>query len=210
MNSDLFNDFCRQGTKGKLELIDGKLIVGNTIVGSRLLLRQILQGWGAEAAVALAPISLWIEALAASLELDRLEIDEDDLRSTLLNLKAIATTKEYQAEDLGAGYGKNNYNHNSLQQKLAMAFWQIGQSLGGLSLGRDFVMRLGDNGFTPDFVFIAREHLRQLRAYYLDGAADLVIEVILPGHSYADKVAKKDYYQAGEVKEYWIIDPQNE
>ncbi len=210
MNSELFNDFCRRGTEGKLELIEGKLIVGNTIVGSRLLLRQVLQGWGAEAAVALAPISLWIKALAASMELDQLEINEDDLRSTLLDLKAIAISIEYRAEDLTAGYGKNNYDHNSLQQKLTTALWQIGESLGGTVLGRDFVMRLGDNGFTPDLVFIAREHLHQLKAYYLDGAADLVIEVILPGHSYADKVAKKDYYQAGEVKEYWIIDPQNE
>lgn len=210
MNPDLFNDFCYQGTEGKLELIDGQLIVGNTIVGSRLLLRQILQGWGAEAAVALAPISLWIEALAASMELARLEIEIDDLHGTILDLKATATAKEYQAEDLTAGYGKNNYDHNSLRQKIATALWQIGASLGGTVLGRDFVMRLGDNGFTPDLSFIAGEHLSQLRVYYLNGAADLVIEVILPGHSYADKVAKKDYYQAGGVTEYWIIDPKTE
>ena len=210
MNPDLFNDFCYPGTEGKLELIDGKLIVGNTIVGSRLLLRQILQGWGAEAAVALAPISLWIEALAASLELERLEIDEDDLHGTILDLKAIATSIEYYLEDLTAAYGKNNYDHNSLRQKLATALWQIGKSLGGTVLGRDFVMRLGNNGFTPDLSFIAGEHISQLRAYYLDGAADLVIEVILPGYSYADKVAKKAYYQAGGVTEYWIIDPKTE
>ena len=210
MNPDLFDDFCYRGTEGKLELIDGKLIVGNTIVGSRLLLRQMLQGWEAEAAVALAPISLWIDALAASLELNRLEINQDDLHGTVLNLKATATAKEYQAEDLTGGYGKNNYAHNSLRQKIATALWRIGASLGGTVLGRDFVMRLGDNGFTPDLSFIADKHLSQLRAYYLDGAADLVIEVILPGHSYADKVAKKAYYLAGGVTEYWIIDPKTE
>ncbi|WP_319422720.1 hypothetical protein [Pleurocapsa sp. FMAR1] len=111
MNSDLFNDFCRRGSESKLELIDDKLIVGNTIVGNCLLLRQILQGWGAEAAVALASISLWIEALAASLELDQrseqapsfhggvisdsAEIKQEDLRGTILDLKAIAATKEF-------------------------------------------------------------------------------------------------------------------
>ena len=210
MNPDLFNDFCYRGTEGKLELIDGQLIVGNTIVGSRLLLRQILQGWGAEAAVALAPISLWIEALAASLELARLEIEIDDLHGTALDLKAIATAKEYQAEDLTGGYGKNNYDHNSIRDKLSTALWRISESMGGRSMGRDFVMRLGNNGFTPDRLSIAGKHLSQLRAYYLDGAADLVIEVILPGHSYADKVAKKAYYLAGGVTEYWIIDPKTE
>ena len=189
MNSDLFSDYCRQGAEGKLDPIDGKLIVGNTIVGSRLLLRQILQGWGAEAAVALAPILLWIEALAASMKRDRLEIDEDNLHGTILDLKAVAATQEYHLEDLTAGYGKHNYDHNSLRQKLTTALWQIGKSLGGTVLGRDFVMRLGDNGFTPDLSFIAGEHLSQLRAYYLDGAADVVIEVILTGHSYADKMS---------------------
>ena len=84
-NPELFDDFCRRGTEGKLELIDGRLIVGNTIVGSRLLLRQILQGWGADAAVALAPIPLWIEALATNLT--ESVSTEKDLRSTILNLK---------------------------------------------------------------------------------------------------------------------------
>lgn len=50
---ELFDDFCDFGAEGKLELIDSQLIVDNSIVGSRLLLRQILQGWGA--GVALAP-----------------------------------------------------------------------------------------------------------------------------------------------------------
>ena len=211
MNSELFNDFCRQGSESKLELIDGKLIVGNSIIGSRLLLRQILQGWGAEAAVAInSPISLWIEALVANLELNPAEINPENLHTTILNLKAIASKKEYRAEDLSAGFGKHNYDHDSLRQKLTTALWQIGKTLGGLVLGRDFAIRLRNNSFTPDLVFIARQRLQQLKAYYLDGAADLVIEVILPGHSYADKIAKKAYYQAGGVKEYWIVDPQTE
>jgi hypothetical protein len=109
MNSNLFGDFCRRGAESKLELIDGKRIVGNSIVGSRLLLRQILQGWRAEAAVAIkSPISLWIEALVANLELNPAEINREDLHTTILNLKAIASKKEYRAEDLSAGFGKHN------------------------------------------------------------------------------------------------------
>lgn len=89
MNSNLFGDFCRRGTESKLELIDGKLIVGNSIVGSRLLLRQILQGWGAEAAVAIkSPISLWIKALVANLELNPAEINREDLHTTITQPKS--------------------------------------------------------------------------------------------------------------------------
>ncbi|HEY9697868.1 MAG TPA: hypothetical protein V6D10_11435 [Trichocoleus sp.] len=46
-----------------MELVENRLTVGNTIVGSRLLLRRILQGWKADAAIALASTEMWIEAL---------------------------------------------------------------------------------------------------------------------------------------------------
>jgi len=67
--SELFDNWLNCKTESKLELIDGKLVVGNSLVGSRLLLRQILQGWGAEAAIALAPIETWLSALAVGYEL---------------------------------------------------------------------------------------------------------------------------------------------
>ena len=63
MTSNLFNEFIDAGPEAKLELIESKLIVGNTLVGSRLLLKQILTGWGARAAIALAPRQQWLEAL---------------------------------------------------------------------------------------------------------------------------------------------------
>ena len=48
----------------KIELVDGKLIVGDSLTHSRLLLSQILRGWGIEAVVALAPELLWWQALS--------------------------------------------------------------------------------------------------------------------------------------------------
>lgn len=41
-----FEDITRHHPENKLELIGGQLIVGNSLAGSRLLLRQILQAWG--------------------------------------------------------------------------------------------------------------------------------------------------------------------
>jgi hypothetical protein len=52
--SELFESFSNHRPEGKLELVESQLIVGNTIAGSRLLLRQILQGWKADAAIAFA------------------------------------------------------------------------------------------------------------------------------------------------------------
>jgi hypothetical protein len=39
----------------KIELVNGQLIVGDSLTHSRRLLHQILRGWGIEALVALAP-----------------------------------------------------------------------------------------------------------------------------------------------------------
>src|ERR1044071_4775802 len=47
----------------KIDLIDGRLIISNDLKNSLATLQLILAGWGAEAAVALAPISLWWKAL---------------------------------------------------------------------------------------------------------------------------------------------------
>ncbi|NJL46696.1 MAG: hypothetical protein HC929_03310 [Leptolyngbyaceae cyanobacterium SM2_5_2] len=63
--SELFDNWINNKPESNLELIDGQLIVGNSLTGSRLLLRQILRGWRADVAVALAPIETWLQALAA-------------------------------------------------------------------------------------------------------------------------------------------------
>lgn len=87
MTADLFHDFLDRGAESKLELIDSRLIVGNTIVGSRLLLRQILQGWGAAAAVALAPLEQWVEALSQGFEIPIATSDSGNITQTLDDLQ---------------------------------------------------------------------------------------------------------------------------
>ncbi|HWP42896.1 MAG TPA: Uma2 family endonuclease [Blastocatellia bacterium] len=52
----------------------------------------------------------------------------------------------------------------------------------GRVLGSDFVMRLGEDRFTPDIIYVHLERLGRLREYYLDGPADIVVEVPAPGH----------------------------
>lgn len=73
-------------------------------------------------------------------------------------------------------------------------------------MSRDFVMRLGNNGFTPDLLFFTGKERNQLFSWYLGGAAELVVEILRLGHKYADRVVKRDYYAAAGVPEYWIID----
>ncbi len=60
----------------------------------------------------------------------------------------------------------------------------------------------------PDFVFVSpeRQHLMANRQY-IDGAPDLVIEVLSPSNRTFDLEEKYRIYEQEGVREYWIVDP---
>jgi Uma2 family endonuclease len=66
------------------------------------------------------------------------------------------------------------------------------------------------SGREPDIVFIATHHLDRLRDLYLDGPADMVVEIISPDSRLRDRQEKLAEYEAAGVREYWLIDPQRE
>ncbi|HEY9908214.1 MAG TPA: hypothetical protein V6D18_11500 [Thermosynechococcaceae cyanobacterium] len=66
MAAELFDEYRQWEPRAKLELIDGKLVVSKSLTHSCLLLQQILRGWGLKAAIALAPETLWWQALSAA------------------------------------------------------------------------------------------------------------------------------------------------
>lgn len=203
-----FEDFVHHHPENKLELMNGQLIVGNSLVGSRLLLRQILQGWGAEAAIALAPIETWLWALAAGYKWSLPAASSPD--EILTALAAQARDTEFIPEDLSTGSAEITWPHHEVRQNLTMGLFRLAQAVGGDSLGRDFVMRLGHNGFTPDLMFFKSAGLNQLHRSFLRGPAELAIEVLMPGQEACDLVEKYAYYQAAGVPEYWLIDPATE
>lgn len=67
-------------------------------------------------------------------------------------------------------------------------------------------MRLEDRGREPDVFFVSKNNLKHLKPNYLDGAADLIIEVISPESRGRDRGDKFYEYEAAGVKEYWLID----
>ena len=76
----------------------------------------------------------------------------------------------------------------------------------GVVLSAPFQMKL-EHGREPDLLFVARENLGRLRETYLDGPADLVVEVISPDSVARDRGEKFYEYAQGGVPEYWLIDP---
>jgi Uma2 family endonuclease len=63
------------------------------------------------------------------------------------------------------------------------------------------------NGRQPDVMFVATSNAKRIQRKRLEGAADLVIEVISAGTRTVDRRDKFREYQDGGVTEYWIIDP---
>jgi len=72
-----------------------------------------------------------------------------------------------------------------------------------------FQMKL-ERGREPDLLFVAREHLNRLKETYLDGPADLAVEIVSPESAGRDRGEKFYEYEQAGIPEYWLIDPQTE
>jgi len=177
MTHDEFEQWWGRLPESKLELIDGKLIVGNSLSGSQLLFRMILEGWGAAAVVALVDRKLCWEALKVAYPDAPISTSE---KGEHTQAEAWASQFDYQP---------------SLEVQLSKA-----TSIGGCgqSIGPDFVMHLGNSGITPDILLSRGNPLNHIYNWYMEGPADLVIEVILPAHGLSIPNASKLIFYASQ------------
>jgi Uma2 family endonuclease len=72
-----------------------------------------------------------------------------------------------------------------------------------------FQMKTGPDlpGRSPDILFVSNAHKERLKKTFVDGPADLVVEIISPDSRTRDRREKFDEYEKGGVREYWLIDP---
>jgi Uma2 family endonuclease len=63
------------------------------------------------------------------------------------------------------------------------------------------------SGRQPDIMFVSSENLHRLEKQYVDGTADLIIEIVSPESLARDTQDKFQEYETAGVKEYWTIDP---
>jgi Uma2 family endonuclease len=81
---------------------------------------------------------------------------------------------------------------------------------GGQVFAAPFLMRTsGDLDLMPDFQVVAHENYNRIADEYLNGPADIAVEVVAFGCEPADReLSVPDYEEAG-VAEYWVIDAEN-
>ena len=75
-----------------------------------------------------------------------------------------------------------------------------------------FQMRTGPNlpGRSPDILFVAEANCARLKKTFLDGPADLAVEIISPESRARDRGDKFYEYEQGGIPEYWLLDPVRE
>ncbi len=64
-----------------------------------------------------------------------------------------------------------------------------------------------DNQFQPDLVVISHERAAIIGEKRIEGAPDLVVEILSPSTSHNDRIHKKRQYERHGLPEYWIVDP---
>lgn len=69
--------------------------------------------------------------------------------------------------------------------------------------------KLGDP-VQPDILFVRQERMAIVGETRIEGAPDLVIEVLSPSNPAHDRSLKYELYAEAGVPEYWIIDPHGQ
>lgn len=65
------------------------------------------------------------------------------------------------------------------------------------------------NTVQPDVLYIATERLGTITETNIQGAPDLVVEVLSPATARRDRLEKSRTYLKYGVKEYWLVDPRD-
>lgn len=196
-----FDTWWATTPESKLELIDGQLII-STLAGSRRVAWYLLHDYGPALALPLAPTDLWWTALGQAFE-------PQPVPQTPTEWAAWADHVAYDPEPAPAGPYRSAA-HQRVFRLLRNGLYSFAStSRLGQSLGYDFVVRLDENGLTPDLIFIDRNRLVNLHDYYLDGPPALAIEITLEGSGNADhdRDLKRRLYERAGLPEYWLVEP---
>ena len=179
MHHNLFYDYL---PKHKVELFEGRVLIGSSLRVARMVLDRILRGYGPEY---ILPLVETHELREACIKAFGREPPDEPVYTKVAPTMPVARTASELMMNL---YALRHYG----------------------IFGRDIVVKLGQNAFTPD-VFLYRDPADpRMQSYYFDGAPDLIIEVMHPATRAFDAQERLSCYRAAEVPEIWLIDYESE
>ncbi len=66
----------------------------------------------------------------------------------------------------------------------------------------------GANPVQPDLLVLLPDHFHPMSKRGIEGASDLLLEILSPSNPEHDRVHKRALYARGGVQEYWIVTPE--
>lgn len=81
------------------------------------------------------------------------------------------------------------------------------QSLGHVLVAPTDVVLSEHDLVQPDLLFVTQGRAHIIGPQNIQGAPDLVIEVLSPSTETVDRVQKRGLYDRSGVREYWMVDP---
>ena len=101
--------------------------------------------------------------------------------------------------------------HQDNQRKLGprMALFVERNDVGAVYFSNTDVVLSDADVVQPDLLFISKERQHIITYANIQGAPDLVVEILSPSTARRDWGVKRELYAKHGVKEYWIADPAN-
>ena len=91
-----------------------------------------------------------------------------------------------------------------------LQLWVENHDLGEVLIA-PFLIRLTKSGREPDVLFLSHETRKRIvRGVYLQGPADLAVEIVSRDSRTRDRRDKLREYEENGVREYWLIDPERQ
>ena len=81
------------------------------------------------------------------------------------------------------------------------------RGLGGVFIAPTDVVLSDTNVVQPDVIFVSKGRMSVVGDANIQGAPDLVVEIVSPSNPERDLIRKRDIYARHGVREYWIADP---
>ncbi len=97
--------------------------------------------------------------------------------------------------------------HQFLVLRLGRLLDDVAEAVGGEALVAPMDVHLADHTVAqPDVLYVSPER-QEIVQNWIEGAPDLVVEVLSPSTARMDRLLKLNRYAAAGVSEYWLVDP---
>jgi Uma2 family endonuclease len=101
-----------------------------------------------------------------------------------------------------------SWQHQEALMKLALLIgaWVYGRGLGRVVQSPVGVVLDDEDGVQPDLIYVSRERTAIISERGVEGAPDLVVEVLSPSTEARDRGVKMRRYAVAGVVHYWMLD----